>query len=209
MSFCNWMRVEATTRISFALFRRLRIAAPALCVLVASNAFAQSTNQVSLRFNDEGESITGELLEYTNGNFRIQSSIGSVTIPGDDVSCIGDACPAGTKAETTGPLLKLTSPDGSITVSGNLIEIKDESYILATSFGELAVEFGSVICEGDGCIEEVDTPADTTVVLRSGATEIHGELLGFDDDSYLIQSDIHGEVRIKRNAFSCEGEACP
>jgi len=150
----NWLIRNSTVQTSFASSMGARLGAftAVLSLLIAGSAVAQTNNQVSLRFNDAGETITGELLEFANGNFRINSMIGPVTIPNIDLVCIGDACPDGTTGDLSGVVLTLTSLDGTLTVSGNLIEIKDENYVLATGAGEFVIPVDGVNCEGSGCI---------------------------------------------------------
>lgn len=54
----------------------------------------------------------------------------------------------------------LRSTDGTINVTGELVDVKDGSYIIRTALGELGIAQSRVVCEGAGCPafepEEVD-----------------------------------------------------
>lgn len=172
-------------------------------------AAAQSENTVTIKF-DDGDGITGELLDFSNNMLRLNTSIGPITIPADGVSCIGSACPESLRLEVATAPVVLTSLDGSTTLNGDLIEVSNGQYVVATIAGELRIDVDVVTCEGEGCVVPASTPTfGGPVVLTSGITEIEGKLLGIDDDSYLVEVDNLGEIRVQLDLFSCSGEGCP
>ncbi len=175
-------------------------------MLIANVGWAQA-NQVTLKY-DDGTGVSGELLEFTDGNFRIQASVGLISIPAQDVSCIGDACPAGTELELRSAPVKLTSLDGSIILTGDVIEFADGDYVLATDIGEVRINADKVTCEGAGCVSSQE-PVSRDVVLVNGNTIIEGELVRLEDKAYIINVAQLGEVRIDATSFQCRGEACP
>lgn len=178
--------------------------------LIGAGASAQTGNAVIIQFDDDGESISGELVDFSNEMFRIETSIGPISIPADGVSCIGAACPASTRAIAARSSVVLRSRDGTTELSGDLVGIVDGKYILMTSIGEIEVEVENVTCEGDGCL-----PAERTgdrqrfVTLRDGDVELAGDLVDVRDDHYLIDSEILGLIRADISRFDCEGDACP
>ncbi|WP_108814594.1 phosphate ABC transporter substrate-binding/OmpA family protein [Loktanella sp. Alg231-35] len=66
---------------------------------------------------------------------------------------------AGTAAEVT-----LKSTDGTINVSGEFIELKDDTYVIRTALGDLRIAASSMICEGAACPSFDDISADVTIV---------------------------------------------
>lgn len=176
-------------------------------LLLATSGMAQGTNQITLKY-DDGSGVSGELIEYTGDIFRIQASIGLIAIAAQDVSCIGVACPEGTALEVPSAPVTLTSLDGSLRVSGNVIEVSEGAYIVATDLGEMRIEANLVSCEGAGCVV-MQKPLDRTVILENGTTKIEGKLLQFEGGNYVINVDQLGELRVNGQTFVCRGVACP
>lgn len=50
----------------------------------------------------------------------------------------------------------LTSPDGKISIVGDLVSFDDEALVLATNVGELRVMRALITCEGDSCPEPIN-----------------------------------------------------
>jgi hypothetical protein len=174
-------------------------------MLLASVGMAQNANQVTLKF-DDGTGISGELLEFTNDTFRIQAHVGLIVIPADGVFCIGAACPEGTHLQIESAAVTLISLDGTQQLSGDVIEVVNGEYVLATDFGEVRVSTDLVKCEGVGC---VDSEISKEVVLSDGSVTLEGTLLELKDGAYIIDVKALGQIRVDANQFECSGEACP
>jgi len=173
---------------------------------------AATAAEVTLRFANGQDSISGELQAYEDGRFRIDSTIGMIVIPDDGVTCIGDACPEGTKLVLENARVVLASKDGSVTFEGDLIEATASDYVIATSIGEQRIPIDLVTCEGEGCvaISVADIgPLSGDVTLSNKAITLEGELLGFEDGSYILQEPTLGEVRVSADDFECAGAGCP
>ncbi len=190
---------------------RARLAASVLTLLVApSLAFGQDVNDVTLRFANGQDSISGTLTDFRDGKFFLDATIGLVAIPVDGVSCIGNACPEETRLEIENAGVVLTSKDGSASISGDLIEIVDGEYLLATAFGEQRIAVDRVDCKGEGCIAVPESPpADPSVELTNGEVTLQGNLLGFDDGIFILDDRVMGEIRVRASEFECRGAACP
>ena len=190
-------------RKSFAMAISLAVA--------ASTGASQTQETVTIKFDDgDGDGVTGELVEFANDTFKIKTVIGQVTIPAEGVFCIGTACPPSTRLEVAPSPMALTSFDGAIKIAGNLLEIADGQYVLATDFGELRIDTDEVTCEGDGCLETVAPPTfGGPVVLTSGATTIEGNLIGIEDNSYIVEIEFVGPIRVTMDQFTCSGTGCP
>lgn len=67
----------------------------------------------------------------------------------------------------------LTSRDGGIEISGNLLGFDGEFYRLDTAYGELTVDGSGVTCDGPGCPDLIDFVAE---IRMSGAAAM-GELM--------------------------------
>lgn len=206
------MKIKLARRINachatFRLFLCTISTALGLCAAFVGTASAQAANTVTLK-TDGGEDVTGELVEFSNNLFRIQARVGLIAIPADGVTCIGAACPEGTRLETTGPVITLTARDGSATVSGNLIEISNGQYVLATDIGEMRIDQSMVDCEGSACVETQTAPGGNVVLTGGGAT-IEGILVEDLEDSFLVDVANLGVVRVRKDTFTCTGAGCP
>lgn len=78
-----------------------------------------------------------------------------------------------TTTMTLGQDVTLTSRDGSVTVTGDLLGFDGQFYRVRTEFGELTVDGSGVLCEGPGCPNLQAYVAELDI---SGAPEI-GQLL--------------------------------
>lgn len=164
---------------------------------------------ISLLYEGE-DGVTGELMNYDGKVYRIATSIGPITIPASDVTCIGNACPESRRLEPVLPSILLTGIDGTVSVRGNLIDITNGEYVLATEFGEFRIAVDTVTCEGEGCPADKETLPETgLVVLSDGSNVVEGMLVGFDNASFVLQHDLLGTLRVDRTEFDCKGEVCP
>lgn len=66
----------------------------------------------------------------------------------------------------------LSSPDGSIEITGNLLGFDGEFYRVDTQFGELTVDGSGVRCEGPGCPSLSDFIAEVTLAGSSTMAEV-------------------------------------
>ncbi len=61
-------------------------------------------------------------------------------------------------------VVNLKSTDGTINLSGEFVEFKDDTYIVRTALGELRIAASSMICEGAACPVFDDITADVAIV---------------------------------------------
>ena len=66
----------------------------------------------------------------------------------------------------------LSSPDGAIEVSGDLLGFDGEFYRVETQFGELTVDGSGVRCDGPGCPSLSDFVAEITLSGSSTMAEV-------------------------------------
>ena len=172
-------------------------------------AFAQSVDTVTIRSGD-GDGITGEVVAVTDLDIQLKTSVGVFTIPLEGVTCTGAACPEATRQTTEVlPVVVLSALDGSAQLIGNLLDIVDDQYVLATEAGELRLNVSDVNCAGEACLDQQATFAfGGTVVLVNGPTAIEGTLTGLDEDGYFLDVDVLGVLRVSRD-FACNGDGCP
>lgn len=58
----------------------------------------------------------------------------------------------------------LNSTDGTINITGEFIDFRDDNYIIRTALGDLRIAASSVICNGDACPSFETVVADVTIV---------------------------------------------
>lgn len=66
----------------------------------------------------------------------------------------------------------LTSPDGAVEITGNLLGFDGEFYRVDTQFGELTVDGSGVSCSGPGCPSLTDYVAELTLSGSSTMAEV-------------------------------------
>ena len=59
----------------------------------------------------------------------------------------------------------LTSPDGSVEISGTLMGFDGEFYRVETRFGELTIDGSGVSCDGPGCPNLLDFVAEVSFAV--------------------------------------------
>lgn len=110
-------------------------------------------------------------------------------------------------AETT-----LSSPDGKVNLTGELMGFDGTSYRIKTDFGDLVVRKEFVICSGDGCPEEerqAASDAESVLLLANdGSARIPGKLISVTSTEFVIES-AHGVLTVRREFVTCEGAGCP
>ena len=60
--------------------------------------------------------------------------------------------------------ITLKSTDGTINVSGEFVDFRDDTYVIRTALGDLRIAASSMICEGDACPTFDDITADVAIV---------------------------------------------
>lgn len=90
----------------------------------------------------------------------------------------------------------LKSADGSINLSGDLVEFTDQFYVLRTSLGDLRVSAERVRCEGDGCPIFAQVEAD---VVIAGSDTVGLGLMPLMMEGYAAQIDAAAELVATRN----------
>ncbi|MEP1329401.1 phosphate ABC transporter substrate-binding/OmpA family protein [Pseudophaeobacter sp.] len=68
--------------------------------------------------------------------------------------------------------VSLSSPDGAVEITGNLLGFDGEFYRVETKFGELTVDGSGVSCEGPGCPSLSDFVAEITLSGSSSMAEV-------------------------------------
>lgn len=68
--------------------------------------------------------------------------------------------------------ITLTSPDGAVEISGNLLGFDGEFYRVETQYGELTVDGSGVNCDGPGCPNLTDFVAEITIAGAAGMAEM-------------------------------------
>lgn len=100
--------------------------------------------------------------------------------------------------------------DDGTGVTGELSTFEDGIFQIKSSIGTVAIPASDVSCIGSACPEgtALEVPS-SAVVLTSidGASQLSGDLIEFADDEYVLATDI-GEVRIRADQVTCEGEGC-
>jgi small nuclear ribonucleoprotein (snRNP)-like protein len=179
-------------------------------LLSAALAPSAAAQDVTLRFASGQDSMSGALTDFKDGRFFLDSPIGLVVIPTDGVICIGDACPDGTRLQLENARVVLTAKDGTASITGDLIEVDGNDYVVATSIGEQRVGTSLVFCEGEGCVELPElTDAERVVELTNGGITLKGLLIGFENNSFILDDEIMGEIRVSAAEFACSGVGCP
>lgn len=91
----------------------------------------------------------------------------------------------------SGDEVVLRSADGSIAVTGKLVEFTDEFYVLQTTLGDLRVSAERVRCEGAACPVFETADAD---VLISGSDVIGDGLMPLLMDGFSVYNDAEATI---------------
>lgn len=192
-------------------YSRIKLGAAALIALTLPMAgFAQSAGEVTLHFANGQASLSGTLKDFRNGRYFLESSIGLVAIPEDGAVCEGSACPQAAAPEPENRNVVLEAPDGSLYLSGELITIENNAYVIRTVFGVQRIPTRLVACTGPACPSAAPAqPDDRIIELSNGRTTLRGELLGFDGKIYNLDEETMGNIYVNATGFECEGASCP
>ncbi|GAB4298060.1 MAG: phosphate ABC transporter substrate-binding/OmpA family protein [Roseovarius sp.] len=103
----------------------------------------------------------------------------------------------------------LTSRDGSVEISGNLLGFDGEFYRVDTIYGELTVDGSGVICEGPGC---PDLEAYVAEVTLSGAPAVGRVLMPALIEAFAIRNGYRLSRRVlsaRESVFALSGASAP
>ena len=158
------------------------------------DACPSDSTEVVLNSSD-GSSFAGELLGYDGTNYILKTTIGVLTIRGEYVQCVGDACPAETQVAEVDKTVILRSGDGTF-FEGQLQEFDGTNYILKTTVGVLTIRGEFVQCEGAACPDTGPVVARFTIASPpdEGEAFIGEALARFTDEKSLnLTRSIGGE----------------
>ncbi|MDO6589031.1 hypothetical protein DS901_04760 [Loktanella sp. D2R18] len=106
----------------------------------------------------------------------------------------------------------LTTTDGTISLTGELLDVTDDAYVLKTETGELLIRREFATCEGAECPTDAsDTVTETDVVTLTstdGEITLSGRLLSFTNTEYVLETET-GSLTVRREFATCEGAVCP
>lgn len=190
-------------------FRPLMVALALSAAVTAEHSYAQESNKITLQFANGQDDMSGILREYKDGRYLIDGAVGLVAIPSEGVTCVGNACPGGNPAQTADAAVVLRSKDGTLSFSGDLVEVTDTDYVISTgAAGQHSVPISLVTCEGSGCVEMPAQKFGSEIVVAYDGNTITGTLIGFKDGYYTLDVAVVGEVRVKADLVSCAGVGC-
>ena len=93
----------------------------------------------------------------------------------------------------------LRSTDGTINVTGELVDVKDGSYIIRTALGELGIAQSRVVCEGAACPVFEPEKVDVAIV---GSESLGQRLMPLLMAGYASMQDAEAEVKNLSNGES-------
>lgn len=106
----------------------------------------------------------------------------------------------------------LTSLDGKVNLTGELISYDGSNYRIKTDVGDLIVRKEFVMCAGENCPEGQGLAvgdADSVLLLANdGSARIPGKLISVNDTEFVIES-AHGVLTVRQEFVTCEGNGCP
>lgn len=123
-----------------------------LCAWLPSMVSAQTAKTVQLQLVDNSLSLSGELLEAANGQYRVRTPSGVFEAGINDVTCTGGACPAVEPDFEGGAQVNLVSADGNVKITGNIVTVLNGQYVIGHPIaGIIRVDADTVDCSGPGC----------------------------------------------------------
>ena len=106
----------------------------------------------------------------------------------------------------------LTSLDGKVNLTGELISYDGSNYRIKTDVGDLIVRKEFVMCAGENCPEgqgpAVGDAGSVLLLANDGSARIPGKLISVNDTEFVIES-AHGVLTVRREFVTCEGNGCP
>ncbi|SFI51004.1 hypothetical protein [Jannaschia pohangensis] len=180
-----------------------------LSLAMSPVAAALEPGDVTLQFANGQDTISGTLTDYKDGKFFMQASIGLVVIPTDGVTCVGDPCPESTRPAVS-TLVVLTSKDGSVSLSGQLVDVTADEYLIVTAVGDQRISRALVNCAGESCpAGSHSADQDMFVELTNGQMKLSGDLLEYDGDTFFVNDRLLGNIRVNARGVDCVGAGCP
>ncbi len=110
--------------------------------------------------------------------------------------------------------IRLTTPDGDLSITGTFLGLEGEAYRLETAAGIFTIPMADVTCEGPACpaLSEVLVYANAKlgqpITLKGNNLMISGTLRAFENQIYVIETKI-GEMRVPASGILCKGAGCP
>ena len=164
--------------------------------------------KVTLSSATDGIELTGELIEFKDGVYRIETVIGEIAIRAEQVTCSGPGCPETSEPAPElraipGEKVTIITDNGAVSLSGILVSFEDGAYEIDTDIGRLEILAEGTVCEGPGCPVPV-APRDTAVAITNVAaqpTEVVEdtgltEILPVDTDFEVPLAALSGEPTI-------------
>jgi len=87
----------------------------------------------------------------------------------------------------------ISSADGEISVSGELLSFDDDTYVVSSSIGELRLPRNVTACEGDACPKEVELKFAISMKEASTSELLQALVNGFAAKQNLISSSLPDE----------------
>lgn len=144
MRFANQFRALSPLSLAFGIS----------AMAMAIPAQSQENPFVRVEMPDSDVSIEGELIDFDDEYYFIAGSIGTIRVPRERVVCIGLGCPGNeieVAEDQVGLAVVLESIDGEMRLSGDLINVEEQHYIINNSLGEFRVLKTEVNCIGAAC----------------------------------------------------------
>ena len=107
--------------------------------------------------------------------------------------------------------VRIYSPDGAVEMFGELLEVRENEFIIQSAVGPMTVDRSKVLCEGAACPQEEVAEAPTKIVRiysEDGAVDMQAELLDVRETELVIRTAV-GPMAVDRSKVLCEGAACP
>jgi len=166
----------------------------------AAPAFAQSENTVLLQSDDGSVSISGILVNADVEFFTINGQLGVMQVPRNGVECIGQACPSLEVAAPTvleNRAVSLNSKDDETRISGDLVNVEGDFYVLRNALGEFRIAIDNVTCVGQAC--PVTEVFDTELAFYGATSKVNNLLVDLLRD-YTTQMGQSLEFKVKDDA---------
>ena len=116
---------------------------------IPTMSFAQDQD-IMLSSRDGGMEIAGELIGFDGKEYTVLTpTLGEVRFSAEQIECTGADCPQlifGQGEEVT-----LKSTNGSMQITGELLDYADGVFTVQTSLAVLTADEDAVTCEGAGC----------------------------------------------------------